>query len=266
MRIIIRWRTERPSAQTAAVILSEAKDLPPPPSAQSHGRAAGSAPTAAVGPAGRLPCGARSAVAPHNSLRSLRSLRSNRRGESEVEARACSARRPQPCAPRRRRVAAPAARPRLCESTDPLSLNALRRTILSKKWRRCAHNRSWAHVLHHVRRRPSGASNPMQEDHVRRCNAARHVATAFANTAALLYERDLKQMPPKRPRHVVPFVVNASFAVELFLKALSHRHGVFLRGHQLPKRYDRLPEDAALDQSASARVAEAGPISTDRQR
>jgi len=96
----------------------------------------------------------------------------------------------------------------------------------------------------------------MQEDHVRRCNAARHVATAFANTAALLYERDLKQMPPKRPRHVVPFVVNASFAVELFLKALSHRHGVSLRGHQRLKLYDRLPEDASLDiQSASARVA-----------
>ena len=84
-------------------------------SGQSRGRAACSAPTAAVG---RLPCGARSAVAPRNSLRSLRSLRSDRRGESEVEARACSARRPQPCAPRRRRVAAHAARPRLCEPTE----------------------------------------------------------------------------------------------------------------------------------------------------
>jgi len=97
MRIIIRWRLRAPSAQR-------------------RGRAAGSAPTAAVGPwRVRLPFGARSAVAPHNSLRSLRWLRSNRRGESEVEARACSARRPQPSAPRRRRVAAPAARPRLCE-------------------------------------------------------------------------------------------------------------------------------------------------------
>ena len=48
---------------------------------------ADSAPTAAVGPAGRLPCGARSQGLRHNSLRSLRSLRSDRCRKSEVEAR-----------------------------------------------------------------------------------------------------------------------------------------------------------------------------------
>ena len=49
----------------------------------------------------------------HNSLRSLRSLRSNRcrKSEGRRAARAGLA----PCAPRRRKVAAPAARPRLCE-------------------------------------------------------------------------------------------------------------------------------------------------------
>src|SRR5512134_2062378 len=47
---------------------------------------------AAVGPAGRLPCGARSRGPPRNSLRSLRSLRSNNLGESDVEARAARAR------------------------------------------------------------------------------------------------------------------------------------------------------------------------------
>ena len=47
----------------------------------------------------RLRCGARPGVAPHNSLRSLRSLRSDRCGESVHEARC--ARRPQSCAPRR---------------------------------------------------------------------------------------------------------------------------------------------------------------------
>ncbi len=51
-----------------------------------------------VGAARRLRCGARPGVAPHNSLRSLRSLRSNRCGESVYEARC--ARRPQACAPR----------------------------------------------------------------------------------------------------------------------------------------------------------------------
>ncbi len=41
------------------------------------------APTVAVGPAGRLRCAARSEGAPRNSLRSLRSLRSNSRGGSD---------------------------------------------------------------------------------------------------------------------------------------------------------------------------------------
>jgi len=58
----------------------------------------------------RLPCGARPGVASRDSLRSLRSLRSNSRDESEHEARC--ARRPLGCAPRRprdrRRLAPPA--------------------------------------------------------------------------------------------------------------------------------------------------------------
>ena len=45
----------------------------------------------AVGAAHRLHCAARSGVAPPNSLRSLRSLRSNNRGESVDEARAAHA-------------------------------------------------------------------------------------------------------------------------------------------------------------------------------
>jgi len=47
--------------------------------------------TVAVGAAHRLHCAARSGVAPQNSLRSLRSLHSNSRGESVVEARAARA-------------------------------------------------------------------------------------------------------------------------------------------------------------------------------
>jgi hypothetical protein len=55
----------------------------------------------AVGAARRLHCAARSGVAPKNSLRSLRSLRSDSFGESVHEARC--ARRPRPCAARRPR-------------------------------------------------------------------------------------------------------------------------------------------------------------------
>jgi hypothetical protein len=54
-----------------------------------------------VGLAGRLRCDARSEVASRNSLRSLRSLRSNTRDESVVDARC--ARRPRLCASRRPR-------------------------------------------------------------------------------------------------------------------------------------------------------------------
>ena len=58
------------------------------------------APTVAAGLAGRLRCAARSEGAPRNSLRSLRSLRSDNLGESEDEARC--ARGHESCAPRRR--------------------------------------------------------------------------------------------------------------------------------------------------------------------
>jgi len=47
--------------------------------------------TGAAGAARRLPCGARHRVAPHNSLRSRRSLRSDRSGESDHEARTACA-------------------------------------------------------------------------------------------------------------------------------------------------------------------------------
>jgi hypothetical protein len=65
--------------------------------------------------AGRLPCGARACGASRNSLRELRSLRSDNRDESDHEARC--ARRRKPCAPRHRTGAAPAARPRLGSSS-----------------------------------------------------------------------------------------------------------------------------------------------------
>jgi hypothetical protein len=56
--------------------------------ARRGGRYPAGAPTVAVGTACRLRCASRSALARRNSLRSLRSLRSNNRRESEMEARA----------------------------------------------------------------------------------------------------------------------------------------------------------------------------------
>ena len=79
--------------------------------AQRRDRAAGSAPTAAVRPEAGLPCDARACGLPHNSLRSLRSLRSDRCGKSEVDARASRAR------PQALRFSAPQSRCACCPVT-----------------------------------------------------------------------------------------------------------------------------------------------------
>lgn len=68
-------------------------------------------------------------------------------------------------------------------------------------------------------------------------------AVSFANTSAYLYERDLRRLPRKGVS-AAPFVVNAAFSVELYLKALAKKHGVALRGHELLKLYKALPVKA----------------------
>jgi hypothetical protein len=68
-------------------------------------------------------------------------------------------------------------------------------------------------------------------------------ALAFANTSAYLYERDLRR-PPRKGFSAAPFVVNASFSIELYLKALAQKHGVALRGHELTKLHKALPKRA----------------------
>jgi hypothetical protein len=65
-------------------------------------------------------------------------------------------------------------------------------------------------------------------------------AFAFANTSAYLYERDLRRSP-RKGMSMVPFVVNAAFAIELYLKALAQKHGISLRGHELLKLHKELP-------------------------
>jgi hypothetical protein len=68
-------------------------------------------------------------------------------------------------------------------------------------------------------------------------------AVAFANTSAYLYENDLKHSP-RNGFSVAPFTVNAAFSIELYLKALAQKHGISLRGHELLKLYESLPEEA----------------------
>lgn len=68
-------------------------------------------------------------------------------------------------------------------------------------------------------------------------------ATAFANTSAHLYENGIKNNPVKGSS-IVPFVVNAAFSIELYLKALAKKHQVTLKGHELLKLYESLPQKA----------------------
>lgn len=71
-------------------------------------------------------------------------------------------------------------------------------------------------------------------------------ALGFANTAAMVYHRDLEH-PPHRAISVAPFAVNSAFAIELYLKALTHRHGGKVsRVHGLSALFKGLPT-AALE-------------------
>ena len=101
----------------------------------------------AVDPAGRLPCGTRSRGPSRNSLRSLRSLRSNSRDESEVEARA-RARGHEPCVPRRRAMSLPThTHPRLCRHHRALVVEharAVQRGGRCPGWATCGAARSAA--------------------------------------------------------------------------------------------------------------------------
>lgn len=69
-------------------------------------------------------------------------------------------------------------------------------------------------------------------------------AVAFANAAALIYERDLSTTPVRNGHSAGPFVVNSAFATELYLKTLGLLHGKKLHGHDLEKLFREIPKAA----------------------
>jgi hypothetical protein len=69
-------------------------------------------------------------------------------------------------------------------------------------------------------------------------------AHSFATVAAKIYKEDLTGTPVRNGRLLPPFVVNSAFSIELYLKALAKLHGATLRGHDLAKLFDALPETA----------------------
>jgi hypothetical protein len=84
-------------------------------------------------------------------------------------------------------------------------------------------------------------------------------AVSFATTSAYLYKNDLSSAP-RNQFSIVPFIVNAAFGIELYLKTLGHIHGVRLHGHELLKLYDSLPLVArdAVDAMVPACAAQRG--------
>lgn len=71
-------------------------------------------------------------------------------------------------------------------------------------------------------------------------------AQSFATAAAYIYKKDLMRSP-RNGSTIAPFVVNCTFSIELYLKALAQKHNVPLRGHELVKLYQALPEAALSD-------------------
>jgi hypothetical protein len=87
--------------------------------------------------------------------------------------------------------------------------------------------------------RARGAPAPLT-----RSQAAFRQASAFAINAQHLFNAGLVGVPPRNPMNVIPFAVNAAFAVELYLKTLGFVHGRKLHGHNLLSLLDDLPAEA----------------------
>lgn len=77
-----------------------------------------------------------------------------------------------------------------------------------------------------------------------RCQATFRQASAFATNASYLFSSGLTGVPPRNPMNVIPFVVNAALAVELYLKTLGCVYDLKMHGHDLLDLFDELPAKA----------------------
>lgn len=66
-------------------------------------------------------------------------------------------------------------------------------------------------------------------------------AYAFAHTASKLY-KTIQTDRSQLNKAAVPFVVNITFALEIYLKTLAQINGIKLKGHKLKKLFDQLPD------------------------
>lgn len=80
----------------------------------------------------------------------------------------------------------------------------------------------------------------------------RQQAIYFQDTCAYLMQYEHRRKKTERPFTLIPYVVNSAFCIELYLKALSAKHGKPIkREHKLLKLYRELPESAVADIAAS---------------
>jgi hypothetical protein len=78
-------------------------------------------------------------------------------------------------------------------------------------------------------------------------------AYSFCKVAAKLYGE--MNASPTNGIFAIPFVVNATFSIELYLKTLGHIYGADLKGHNLVELLDRLPEAACASINDAAPAA-----------
>ncbi len=76
-------------------------------------------------------------------------------------------------------------------------------------------------------------------------------ANSFARVANELYEKGLKTSPYKGDC-VSPFVVNAVFSVELYLKTIHNVYGNNVRGHHLANIYKEIPDRGKVHVDSAA--------------
>jgi hypothetical protein len=66
-------------------------------------------------------------------------------------------------------------------------------------------------------------------------------AVAFGNVSAMIWQQKLGPTPNRDGNSAVPFVVNSSFATELYLKAIALLNGKKLHGHELDNLFKKIP-------------------------
>lgn len=79
----------------------------------------------------------------------------------------------------------------------------------------------------------------------------RQQALYFQDTCTYLWRYEANRQKSERPFTMIPYIVNSAFCIELYLKALSLKHGKRQHGHELAKLYAALPASAVADVDAS---------------